>query len=44
MKRTCCRIPGEENVGYFRLSEGTDGEDGSFSSRCGWLEVLCVWR
>ncbi len=30
--------------GYFRLSEGTDGEDGSLSSGCGWLEVLCVWR
>ncbi len=23
---------------------GQKGEDGSLSSGCGWLEVLCVWR
>ncbi len=44
VKRTCCRMAGEEKFGYFRLSEGTEGEDGSLSSGCGWLEVLCVWR
>ncbi len=27
---TCCRTAGEEKFGYFRLSEGTDGEDGEF--------------
>ncbi len=37
-------MAGEEKFGYFRLSEGTEGEDGSFSSGCGWLVVLCVWR
>ncbi len=37
-------MAGEEKFGYFRLSEGTEGEDGSLSSGCGWLEVLCVWR
>ncbi len=41
---TRCRMAGEEKFGYFRLSEGTEGEDGSLSSGCGWLEVLCVWR
>ncbi len=25
--RTCCRMAGEETFGYFRLSEGTEGED-----------------
>ncbi len=44
VKRTCCRMAGEEKFGYFRLGEGTEGEDGSLSSGCGWLEVLCVWR
>ncbi len=33
-------MAGEEKFGYFRLSEGTEGEDGSLSSGCGWLEVL----
>ncbi len=33
-----------EKFGYFRRSEGTEGEDGSLSSGCGLLEVLCVWR
>ncbi len=28
--------------GFFRLSEGTEGEDGSLTSGCGWLEILCV--
>ncbi len=42
-QRTCCRMAGEEKFGYFRLGEGTEGEDGSLSSGCGWLEVLCVW-
>ncbi len=37
-------MAGEEKFGYFRLSEGTKGEDGSLSSGCGWLEVPCVWR
>ncbi len=37
-------MAGEEKFGYFRLSEGTEGEDGSLSSGYGWLEVLCVWR
>ncbi len=35
-------MAGEEKFGYFRLGEGTEGEDGSLSSGCGWLEVLCV--
>ncbi len=39
-----CRMAGEEKFGYFHLGEGTEGEDGSLSSGCGWLEVLCVWR
>ncbi len=43
VKRTCCRMAVEEKFGYFRLGEGT-GEDGSLSSGCGWLELLCVWR
>ncbi len=43
VKRTCCRMAGKEKFGYFRLGEGTEGEDGSLSSGCGWLEVLCVW-
>ncbi len=43
VKRTCCRMAGEEKFGYFHLGEGTEGEDGSLSSGCGWLEVLCVW-
>ncbi len=37
-------MAGEEKFGYFRLSEGTEGEDGSLSSGCSWLEVLCEWR
>ncbi len=41
VKRTCCRMAGEEKFGYFHLGEGTEGEDGSLSSGCGWLEV-CV--
>ncbi len=36
-------MAGEEKFGYFHLGEGTEGEDGSLSSGCGWLEVLCVW-
>ncbi len=27
-----CRMAGEEKFGYFRLSEGTEGKHGSFSS------------
>ncbi len=43
VKRTCCRMAGEEKFGYFRLGEGTEGEDGSLSSGCGWLEgPVCV--
>ncbi len=38
---TYCRMAGEEKFGYFRLSEGTEGEDGSLSSGSSWLEVLC---
>ncbi len=34
-------MSGEEKFGYFRLSEGTEEEDGSLSSGCGWLGVLC---
>ncbi len=37
-------MAGEEKFGYFRLSEGTEWEDGSLSSGSSWLEVLCVWR
>ncbi len=37
-------MAGEEKFGYFRLSEGTEGEDGSLSSGSSWLEVLCEWR
>ncbi len=44
IKRTCCRMAGEEKLGYFRLSEGTEGEDGSLSSGYSWLGVLCEWR
>ncbi len=28
-------MSGEEKFGYFCLSEGTEGEDGSLSSGCG---------
>ncbi len=38
---TRCRMAGEEKFGYFRLSEGTEGEDGSLSSGSSWFEVLC---
>ncbi len=41
---TRCRMAGEEKFGFFRLSEVTEGEYGSLSSGCGWLEVLCVWK
>ncbi len=37
-------MAGEEKFGCFLLSEGTEGEDRSLSSGCGWLEVLCVCR
>ncbi len=39
-------MAGEEKFGYFRLSEGTEGEDGSLSSGTSWMEVLCEvnWR
>ncbi len=37
-------VVGEEKFVYFRLSEETEGEDGSLSSGSGWLEVLCEWR
>ncbi len=37
-------MAGEEKFGYFRLSEGTEGEDGSLSSGSSWLGVLCEWR
>ncbi len=33
-----------ERRSYFRLSEGTEGEDGSLSSGSSWLGVLCEWR
>ncbi len=36
-------MAGEEKFWYFCLGEGTEGEDGSLSSGCGRLEVLCVW-
>ncbi len=36
-------MAGEEEFGYFYLSEGTEGEEGSFSSRCGWFEFLRLW-
>ncbi len=42
-KRACCRVAGEEKFGYFCLSEGTEGEAGSFRNRCGWFEFLHVW-
>ncbi len=31
-------------VDCVRLSEGTEGEDGSLSSGSSWLGVLCEWR
>ncbi len=37
-------MAGEEKFGYFRLSEGTEGEDGCLSSGSSWLGVLCEWR
>ncbi len=37
-------MAGEEKFGYFGLGEGTEEVDGSLSSGCGWLDVLCVWR
>ncbi len=37
-------MAGEEKFGYFRLSEGTEGEDGSLSSGSSWLGVLYEWR
>jgi len=37
--RTCCRVAGEDMFGEFGLREGTEGEEGSFSSRCGWFEI-----
>ncbi len=37
-------MAGEEKLGYFRLSEGTEGEDGSLSSGSSWLGVPCEWR
>ncbi len=43
IKRACCRVAGEEKFGYFCLSEMTEGEEGSFISRCGWFEFLHVW-
>ncbi len=38
----CCRMAGEEKFGYFGLSEGTEGKDGSLSSGSSWVEVLLV--
>ncbi len=38
--QSCCCIL---NYLYFCLSEGTEGEEGRFSSRCGWFEFLHVW-
>ncbi len=32
----------ERRFQFFWLSEGTEGEEGIFSSGCGWFEVLCV--
>ncbi len=32
------------SLDFFRLSEGTEGEDGCLSSGSSWLEVLCEWR
>ncbi len=40
--RACCRMAGEEKFQHFWLSEGIEGEEGSFSSRCGWFEFLHV--
>ncbi len=37
-------MAGEEKFGYFHLSEGTEGEDGSLSSGSSWLGALCEWR
>ncbi len=37
-------MAGDKKFGYIRLSEGTEGEDGSLSSGSSWLEVLCEWR
>ncbi len=37
-------VVGWQKFGYFRLSEGTEGEDGSLSSGSSWLGVLCEWR
>ncbi len=35
-------MTGEEKFGYFRLSEGSEGEDGSLSSDVvGWRSCLC---
>ncbi len=31
IKRACCRMAGEEEFGYFCLSEGTEGEEGSLA-------------
>ncbi len=36
-------MAGEEKFGYFCLGEGTEGEEGSFISRCGWFEFLHLW-
>ncbi len=37
IKRACCRVAGEETFGYFCLSDGTEGKEGSFSNRRGCL-------
>ncbi len=34
----------ERRSWILRLSEGTEGEDGSLSSGSSWLGVLCEWR
>ncbi len=34
-------MAGEEKFGYFGLHEGTEGEEESFISGCGWLSS-CV--
>ncbi len=42
-QRTCCRWLERRSLDNFHLGEGTEGDDGSLSSGCGWLDVLCVW-
>ncbi len=41
IKRACCRVAGEEKFGYFSLSEGTEGEEGSFINVVGLSSCMC---